>query len=382
MKISLFALSDFFKVQGATEPYYVWQYLFQRHKVIAFLPGQDRKRAETGVYRVWRLKGLPTFVSYNLFVLPRLFCRECLRTQIVYTYKGIVTPVLLLVFLFGKRWVCDFQTSPLNQEIEFRKLKGSLSPFRRLAYRLGRLFYRLTLRRCDLVVAISEEVKQELIEEYGVPEEKVHLQPLGVDLDLFSPQEEPPDPKKGLRLVYIGAIARQRGLDTVIQALALLKEQGIPAELVIVGQGMQDDIRRLQDLAKDKDVAERVLWQGYVPHRRIPRILETCHIALSPLPPLRAYEVSSPAKVFEYLAMKKVVIATDILAHRKIIRHGENGLLVPPGDPEALAQAIASVYHDEALRRRLAENARESVKPYEWKQMLGVLERRLRELVR
>jgi len=380
MKIAFFALSNFLDVQGATEPYYVYKHFSRSCSVIAFVCSTKKISPDSHVFGIKPWPRLPTFIAYNLKILPYLFSKAVRSVDIIYTYKGVITPILVWKLLFRRKWVCDFRTSPVAQELEFRRINKALSPFRRGAYAAARLFYRLTLRYCDLVVAISEEVKQELIDGYNVPEERIHLQPLGVNLELFKPQSEPPGPKEGLRLVYIGAIVRQRGLDVVLQALSKLKEQGIPAQFIVVGRGPATVIQELKGLAEELSVSDRVVWRGYVPHEEIPRILEACHIALSPLPPLQAYEVSSPGKIFEYLAMKKVVIATDILAHRKIIRHGENGLLVPPQDPEALAQAIASTYHDDALRRRLAKNARESVKSYDWNRMLAELERRVREL--
>jgi len=381
LKICLFALSNFLDVQGSTEPYYVYRHLKSRHEVIAVVPSSgERASPNQEITFIRKVKGLPTFMSYNLLLIPSLVVGPFKDAHVIYTYKGAITPVLALKFLMGKKWVCDFRTSPLAQELEFKKLQGTLTLGRRIAYSLARWFYKFTLPKCDLIVTLSQEIQEELIQEYGVPAEKIFTLPLGVDLSLFSPKGlRPSIQESGLRLVYSGAIAPQRGLDTALQALRLLKNS-VPTRLVIIGRGPKATIRYLQGFAQDLGVDKLIEWKGFIPHDRVPEVLDTCHIGLSPLPRLKAYEVSSPAKVVEYLAMGLAVVATDIRAHRKVIHHEENGLLVPPGDPKALAQALERLYNDPGLLSQIASRARESAKPYSWDALIEGLERRLRGL--
>ncbi len=381
IKTALFSLANFLEVQGATEPYYVFRHLHDKHDVSAFLPcrpnnGENRARG------VKKIPGLPVFVSYNICVLPLLLKKDVSASDIVYTYKGVITPVLVLKFLLGKKWVCDFRTSPVAQEIEFKRANNKFSLFRRFAYFFARVLYRFTLPYCDLVVTISDATRQELIEEYGVSSGRVMVLPLGVAPDLFAPEKGKPEIQDtGLRVVYSGAIAQQRGLDTVIRALPYLKNS-IPVKLVIIGRGSDDAITGLKKLSRELDVEELVEWAGFIPHEEVPGFLNSCHVAVSPLPPLRAYEVSSPAKVVEYLATGLPVVATDILAHRRVINHGENGLLVLPQDPEAMASAIERLFYDDHLRLRIGENARQTAMRYSWEMLLSDLERRLVTLAR
>jgi len=73
-----------------------------------------------------------------------------------------------------------------------------------------------------------------------------------------------------------------------------------------------------------------------------------------------------PVKVFEYLAMAKPVIATNLKGVSQIVKHEGNGLLIEPDDPEAMAKAILRIYQDEKLREKLRRNARKSVLQYDW----------------
>ncbi len=76
------------------------------------------------------------------------------------------------------------------------------------------------------------------------------------------------------------------------------------------------------------------------------------------------------------------MIATDIRSNRKIVKDGYNGLLVKSEDPHDLADAIQKLYENPGLREKLASNARESVREYDWNCILGKLEQKLEELVK
>jgi len=123
-------------------------------------------------------------------------------------------------------------------------------------------------------------------------------------------------------------------------------------------------------------------WRGLIPHSKIPALLKECDIGLCPLPGLEAFKVSVPIKVLEYLAAGIVVIASDILAHRKLIQHSKNGLLFNPGDSYRLSSFILQVYHDCDLRSKLRFAAIESVKEYDWKVLLESFNTRLEALLR
>ncbi|MEM3433200.1 MAG: glycosyltransferase, partial [Candidatus Methanomethyliaceae archaeon] len=101
----------------------------------------------------------------------------------------------------------------------------------------------------------------------------------------------------------------------------------------------------------------------------------------SPLPRLRAYEVSFPAKLVEYLAAGKAVVASDITAHQRIICHEWNGMLFPPGDDTALSSAIKQLYYSRQLRVTLSKNARKTAEAYGWNEILEQLEEKLSQIM-
>lgn len=103
-----------------------------------------------------------------------------------------------------------------------------------------------------------------------------------------------------------------------------------------------------------------------MPCEKVLALLEQADVCVCPFPKLKGTEHIYPLKVFEYLAMGKPVVATNLKGISQIIKHGENGLLVEPNNPDEVTEAILRIYKDPELRSRLEQNARKSVLEYDW----------------
>ncbi|MFY9556630.1 MAG: glycosyltransferase, partial [Blastocatellia bacterium] len=111
-------------------------------------------------------------------------------------------------------------------------------------------------------------------------------------------------------------------------------------------------------------------FTGRVSHDEVPAFLDACDILVSPHVDSTdgSKFFGSPTKLFEYMAMAKPIVASRLGQIGDVIIDGENGLLVEPGDANALARAIERLAYDEALRARLGASARQTViKRYTWK---------------
>jgi glycosyltransferase involved in cell wall biosynthesis len=109
-----------------------------------------------------------------------------------------------------------------------------------------------------------------------------------------------------------------------------------------------------------------IVWRGYLPHKDIPEEVGACDCAVSPLPPLEGFEVSSPAKIYEYLALGLPVVATNITPHRRILNNGNDSILINHDDPTAMGKAITHLAIDERFRRSLSRAAREESLKHNW----------------
>lgn len=210
---------------------------------------------------------------------------------------------------------------------------------------------RLLARGVDRYLAVSAAIAAELAGAYGWPAEKIAVVHNAVELDRFGDPAPP-----GLRaelgaaeapLVLTAArLDDQKGLPVLLEAAARLPG----AVFALAGEGPEEaDLRRL---AERLGVADRVLFLG----RRddVPALLAACDVFALP----SLYEGSSLA-LLEAMAAQRAIVSSAIAGTDELIEDGRTGLLVPPGDSEALAAALARVLDDTGLRESLAAAGRE-----------------------
>jgi 2-deoxystreptamine N-acetyl-D-glucosaminyltransferase/2-deoxystreptamine glucosyltransferase len=182
--------------------------------------------------------------------------------------------------------------------------------------------------------------------------------PPGVNPSLFEGPFE--DPFAGVgkpRVLFVGRLAPQKGVGTLVAAAGLLKH---PSALVLlVGDGPER--KALEREAKRLGVGDRLRFVGFVAHERLPAVL--AHADLLVLPSL--YEELGTV-LLEGMQAGLPVVASETGGIPEVIEDGVNGMLVAPGEPEALARAIDRLLADRGLARRLSERAKERAKDYDW----------------
>jgi glycosyltransferase involved in cell wall biosynthesis len=169
-------------------------------------------------------------------------------------------------------------------------------------------------------------------------------------------------------LVFAGRLTRQKGLDTALDAVASLAD----VRLVLVGDGPER--QRLERRAAAVGLDGRVSFLGA---RSRPETLALLAGAAAAL--LASDWENLPHAAVEALAVGTPVVSTAVGGVPEVVRDGENGLLVPPGRPDALAAAIRRVLEEPGLRDRLAAGAKPSVEPLARERVYGELERILQE---
>ena len=167
---------------------------------------------------------------------------------------------------------------------------------------------------------------------------------------------------------YVGRLqtmAMSKGVDTVIEAVAQIKDD--PITLVLVG-GPDDAAARLRDQWLRLGLAaDRFIYCGAVAADQVPRYLAALDVGLTPLPWTEhfAYYASS-LKLFEYMAAGRAILASDLPSIAEVVRNEHSALLVPPGDVDALAAALHRLYTEPATRQRLGAQAQSDVGRYAW----------------
>jgi glycosyltransferase involved in cell wall biosynthesis len=216
----------------------------------------------------------------------------------------------------------------------------------------------LALGRARVVVVPSEYLAS-MARGWGFREGIVMVVPNAAPV--LAGEAEAPGPREGL--VFAGRLTRQKALHILLQALVGLPE----ARLVVIGDG--PDRRRLEQLAVDLGVDGRVAFPGALPRADVLRALARAQAAV-----LSSDWENFPHMAVEALAVGTPLVATAVGGVPEIVRDGVNGLLVPPGRPEELSQALARLLGSPELQARLSSAARASVEAFEPDRIYGRLE--------
>jgi glycosyltransferase involved in cell wall biosynthesis len=264
---------------------------------------------------------------------------------------------------------------------------GRLSvPMVRVA--LGRariLLRRFVMRRADLVLAISDAMRDGLIAE-GFDAEKVTAFPLGAEPMSAGPAElRRWRDKLGLAdapvITYLGAIAPERRLEFLIDVAEALERSHPEARWLLVGPSTDGEADRLKSLAISRGLDDVVRFVDPVPHAEVPALLGLASLTVSPIPPDPLFATSSPTKTVESLAAGRPVVGTPIPDQAALLEAG--GGLVAPFEPKAFADVIALLLDDPELARSMGEWGRDLVvRTRSYDLLTDLLESRYQELVR
>lgn len=206
----------------------------------------------------------------------------------------------------------------------------------------------------------------------GLSPENVIVAPSAVDLEEFNKEKL----KIGIDGIkdgdfvygYIGTLktmGMEKGVADGLRALALLPQN---FKFLIVG-GEEQDVVYYKNMSTMLGVSERVVFTGKVGYAGIHSYNAKCDVLVAPFPENEHYSYfMSPLKIFEYMASRKPIIATNLPSLREVLTNGENAILIPPSSPEALAKAIITLKDDPELGKKLADNAyRDVSEKYTWK---------------
>jgi glycosyltransferase involved in cell wall biosynthesis len=255
---------------------------------------------------------------------------------------------------FGYRLIYEAQTFP-SQELRYThpQTEGDKRFLARI--RRQELF---CLMNADRVVTGSLTT-QAYIQSLGASTEQIRLIRAPVDLTPYTPDVLGVPDGEPLRLIYLGSQAGWQGLPTLLRGFSMALEKGIAARLTLVGAKHPDWQPHLEDLVKELGIQEHVEFQPPVLHDDLVKVLALADVGVIPMDDLDRNRLQGGplAKVSEYLAAGRPVIAADLPVTRELIPES-TALFYPPGDTHALAQCIADLAGDVARRVALGREAR------------------------
>ena len=231
----------------------------------------------------------------------------------------------------------------------FRTRHWIPAPLRRVAAAMFDLMEKRAVRKFSAIITVNTHM-EELFRKYNPVGTVLYNFPLQNQFNFQRPGE------KRLKMdiptiLYLGGINRERGLEVILDAMSIVKEKHPEAVCEMVGDidtgGLSEKYQPIEQWAKKGNIRLR----GKVDYKMVPAIMSESTVALVPLLPTLNYMKAIPVKLIEYMASGLPVIGSCFGYIEKIVKENNCGLLVEPGNPEELANAVC----------RLIEHPREAL---------------------
>jgi D-inositol-3-phosphate glycosyltransferase len=229
---------------------------------------------------------------------------------------------------------------------------------------------RETIADCRKIIVATEKEKRELSFFYDALPENVSVIPCGVNMDVFSPVDKAQARNllglsNGKILLFVGRLDPLKGLDRLLAALPLIKNQD-KLQLIIIGgdETSRDEVARLQKLSRELGINDKVTFQGLIKQDKLKYYYSAADVCVVP-----SYYESFGLVPLESLACGTPVVATDVGDLKNIIIPGKTGYIVPDNSPEHLADGISLAFSKLPQNTGSVVDTRLSVMGWDWSQV-------------
>ena len=281
-------------------------------------------------------------------------------TTFAYTTGFSFLPILHLTedypFIIGPA-----EARHLIFEDEYDILSTSHRSIKKLEYWAGKNLYPLatsylfkkTLHDCDILIAVNNETKK-LFSKY-ISAKKIRVIPIGIHSNDF-PYSPPPNNHE---ILVVGNLIKRKGHEYLIKAMSKFLKDFPDAMLHIVGDGPRRNY--LEVLTKRLNLERNIIFHGFVSKEELLSLYKNCRVFCHP-----SLSEGFCHVTLEAMATGRPVVSTDNFGS-KMVEHGKTGFLVPPGDSEAIADAILKVLDDYELTYNMGIKARKKIEEeYDW----------------
>ena len=235
---------------------------------------------------------------------------------------------------------------PGFRPFQYKRLYTLLTPFLKMIW-----------NNAEFLVTNSQGLRK--MAEQVTFENPIQVIPNGLDVRHFHNGQLRP-PSKTVRILFVSRIIMRKGLQFLIKAVPEIQRRvSVPFSIHVVGDGPDKDALVAQ--IEEAGIGHLFRFHGYVEHEKLPERYR--HADIFVLPSLAE---GMPNVVLEAMGSGLPVVATDIAGCEELVHHGENGFLVPPGESQSLANFLAPLIGDRALRERMGESSRELAGQYTW----------------
>ncbi len=226
----------------------------------------------------------------------------------------------------------------------------------------------------DRIIAFSAHEQDAMARLYGTDPKKVSLVPCGVDLSVFRPLDQKAVRERlGLNgekiLLYVGRVEPLKGLDLLIETAAQMdSEEGV--RMIVVGADANggQEMDRVKQLAKERDLEDQIDFVGQVDHTELPLYYNAADVCVVP-----SYYESFGLVALESMACGTPVVATRVGGLSTIIQHGRTGYLKPWRCPDAFANSVEMIISSDGLQQSLGEAARLRAEGMGWDNVAAMM---------
>lgn len=215
-------------------------------------------------------------------------------------------------------------------------------------------------QNCDILVCISENLKDIIIEKADISPRKVIVVPNGVDVSVYNPSIiQPIRFFENFTIGFVGNLASWQGVELLFDAFHEIRQDGLVINLVIVGDGPIK--KELEEKVQIFDLTKYVKFTGFVPQENVPEYIAGFDIGYSgQTQRTESRMYCSPIKVYEYMAMGVPALASDYEDTRRVIKDG-SGYLFRIGDGEDLKRVIKNAYREKEKFKQMGRLARDEI---------------------
>lgn len=234
----------------------------------------------------------------------------------------------------------------------------------------------LNLQAADIIVVVSTPMRDELVRR-GIESGKILVNPNGVNPEIYSPEIDGTGVRDKFKLAgktvigFVGTFGKWHGAEVLAEAFGCLlrdhPKYASNVHLLMIGDGAT--MPAVLEILRQFGVEANCTLTGLIPQDQGPEHMAACDILASPhVPnPDGTPFFGSPTKLFEYMAMGKAIVASDLEQVGDVLEHGKTALLVRPGDPMALSEGLKRMVDTKSERWELGKAARqEVVGKYTW----------------
>lgn len=215
---------------------------------------------------------------------------------------------------------------------------------------------RFTLHHADLIISVSQTLNDTIKRNLAIGSEKVRIIPLGIDQKRFKGIDKQMArhrlnlPERSKIVLFVGALLEVKGLSYLFEAIPQVATRHKEALFVLIGQGPLE--AELKAKAKNLNLEDRVKIEGSKSHEEIPLWVSAADILILP-----SLSEGLPMTVLEALAVGLPVVASRVGALPEVVRNGQNGMLIDPGNSGSIVQTLDSILEDETLLSNLRSGA-------------------------